>query len=187
MLEGQKTTSEILLGTWAVVGPLIAAAASAVWSRFTQVRDREFHLKSENERQLNEDKRESTLHLRTMRKEKYEETKSAIAELLGASHEYVRKQSMWLSNNSPESLKAASDSNDRFIYSSQNVILLVDDDLADTAISLWNATIAIPIPYNKPHPDNYDELISTYRKTRSKFISGAREFLKKIEPAAPNP
>ena len=170
------------LKIWAVVGPLLAAGASALWARMTQVKDRDFNVQQE----LDKEKRQELLKRQekheTLRKEKYDEIKVGLASFMTSSHEYVRKQSLYVTDPSPEKLKAASEANDKFIYSCQIVILLGDDKLANSAVQFWNATLAIPKSYSIAIDDEYESKLKVYREARMLFNQQARNYLNSILP-----
>lgn len=172
---------DTFLKIWAVLGPLLAAAASAVWSRHVQVRDRDHEHTREVERLDRADAAKDRDHARAVRLEKFREVKNALAEFMASSHEYVRKQSEYWTDQTNEKHQAASKANDKFIYSCQVVTLLGNEDLAEVAGSLWNATIAMPKSYNVPSDTQYEERLAAYRKARSVFNDSARKYLLSLD------
>jgi hypothetical protein len=178
---------DTFLKVWAIVGPLLAAVASALWSRHIQIGDREF----ERTRDIERGEREQTLkrqeHTDTIQKEKYSEAKSGLADFMASSHEYVRKQSDYLTNPLPERYQAATAANDKFVYSCQIVTLLGSDAVASAAINLWNATLAIPKSYNVAQTPDYEDKLRVYRNSRAVFNETARAYLAEFETGTHNP
>lgn len=166
---------------WAVLGPLLAAAASAVWSRRVQVQDREHEHSRDVERLDRTDAAKKVDHLRTVRLEKYNETKGAIADFMASSHEYVRKQSDYMTDPIPNKHQSASLANDKFVYSCQLVMLLGDEQLSGSATALWNATITIPKSYSTPIDQSYEQKLAIYRSVRVAFNEQARNYLRSLD------
>lgn len=168
--------SESLLKLWAVLGPLLTAVVGALWARHLRVSDRE-HETAREEARLN---REEALKLREHRMLEHatlhSELRNAIAAFMAASHEFVRKTTDSLNNPTPESKLAATQANDKFTQSGQEVILLGNDDLESATIELWNAAIAIPKHYQLAD-DQYEEKLARYKTARTKFNAAAKAFL----------
>jgi hypothetical protein len=180
-MENTLNGWDIFFRIWAVAGPLLAAAASALWSRYTHVKDRDFEYKQE----LDRERRQATIKhqqwLDTQRKEKYNEIKTALADFMASSHEYVRRQSEYYTRPVPELLHAATTAYDKFIFSSQIVVLLGNDALANSVIQMSNATNDIPKSYITPVDDKYEEKLRVYRESRAAFNAQARSFLMNLE------
>ena len=170
------------LKIWAVVGPLLAAGISALWSRMTQVKDRDFNVNQELEKGKRQELLNQQEKNQALRKEKYDEIKMGLASFMTSSHEYARKQSEYITDPSQEKHKAASEANDKFIYSCQIVILLGDDNLANSATQFWNATLAIPKAYNIPIDTEYERKLKVYKEARMLFNQQARNYLNNILP-----
>ena len=172
---------DTFLTGWAIAGPLLAAIASALWSRHIQIGDREFERTRDRERGERERLLRREKHDDTVRKEKYNEVKAGLADFMASSNEYVRKQSDYLTNPLPERHKAASNANDKFTYSCQIVTLLGTDVIAGAAINLWNATLQIPKSYSVVKPLDYDDKLREYRNARAVFNELARAYLTELE------
>jgi len=181
LAEQNAGSLDTLIKVWAVLGPLIAATVSTMWSRHIQNSDRQFDLEREKEREAKErDKREQEYE-RQLRLKKYEELKAALADCMSSSYEYVKKQSEYITNPLPERHQTATAANDKFVYSSQLVTLLGNDELAGKVIEFWNATIAIPKSYNIQIDRNYEEKLCVYRRCRAEFNEAARSYLIELE------
>lgn len=109
--------------------------------------------------------------------EKCKELKAALASFMASSHEYVRKQSDYWTDPTPEKHQAGSQANDKFLYSGQLVSLLGNESLANTATKLWNATIVIPKSYKTPIDADYELKLVAYRAARAEFDEIARNCL----------
>jgi|GEM_PF-1551443 len=170
------------LKIWAVLGPLLAAAISSVWARSMQLEDR----KSEDSRNdgrrraEKEDRNDDAAH--ALRRERYLEIKNAFAELLSSSQEFIRSQSDDITNPSPELHSLAVEAHSRFSMSSQTVVLLVDEGLANMAINLWNTAFGVPRNYNADHTEPaYVQSVEQYRAARAAFTVGARAYLVNLQ------
>ncbi|HVS25944.1 MAG TPA: hypothetical protein VHE58_01335 [Burkholderiales bacterium] len=172
---------DTLLKVWAVLGPLIAAAAIAFWSRHTQVKDRDYEHSRESERLNRADTAKKQDHNRALRVERYNEIKGALADLMASSHEYVRKQSEYITKLTPDMHQAASQANDKFVYSCQLVTLLGDEPLTNAAVALWNATLEMPKSYNIPIDQAYEQKLVVYRDARAEFNDLARKYLNSLD------
>lgn len=174
---------DTLLKVWAVLGPLVAAGVSAWWSRRNQVNDRDYGHSLEMERLDRADTARILDHQRAVRTERHNAIKESLADFMASSHEYVRKQSDWLANPIPEKHQAASQATDTFTYSSQGVILLGDEQLADKAVELWNATLKIPKSYKTPINEQYEQDLDAYKLARADFNTHARRYLDSLAQA----
>lgn len=169
------------LKLWAVIGPLIAAAASAVWARHIQNSDRRYERTQEIEHNLHKVAIAEKQAARNERKEKYEELKRAFSDFMASTHEYVRKESLNATNSTPATQKRSLAAYDKLTYSSQLVMLLGDKDVESAAIDFWNATSDIPRPYDAPIDDDYKAKIHTYKAARASFNEVAKKYLAKFE------
>jgi tRNA nucleotidyltransferase/poly(A) polymerase len=185
VLTEQTANLDTLLKIWAVLGPLLAAAASAIWLRYVQTADREFEHSGEQERAVRERERRYEEHNRQLRVQKYNEVKAGLADFMASSHEYVRKQSEYITTPLPERHQSASSANDKFVYSFQIVTLLGNSAIASNALDLWNATLVVPKSYNLPIDAQYEEKLRVYRNVRAVFNDAARAYLQELETSTP--
>lgn len=181
MTEPMTMDLDTFIKVWAVLGPLLAAAASAVWSRRIQLNDRENEHSRELERMVHADAAKRVDYARSVQHERHNELKQALADFMASSHEYVRKQSEYWTDPVPDKHKAASHANDKFIYSCQIVTLLGNAELTESATTLWNATIALPKSYNTPMDKAYEEKLAVCRAARSSFNEQARAYLRSLD------
>lgn len=172
---------DYVLTIWAVVGPLLAAGISAIWSRRNQVQDRSYQasLEAEKGRKISDENKR--IRDEEARQQKYLQLREACIEFMASSHEYVRKQSEYLSQLTPELQRYASEANDRFTYSNQKLILLGDDQLTEASIAFWNATIAIPKSYRTAMDEAYQAKLATYQTSRTEFNQAAKNQLRSYE------
>ena len=176
-VEVVLSTWDYVLRVWAVAGPLLAGAVSAIWSRRNQVQDRNYQNKLQSkkeEKQAEENKRIRSEDARLM---KHAELKDACIEFMASSHEYVRKQSEFCTHPSSALQDHAREANDRFVLSNQKVILLGNEELLTASITFWNATIAIPKSYSVPADEEYNTKLRTYQTARSGFNLAAKSQL----------
>lgn len=182
MAEQALSGIDIFFRIWAVVGPLLAGAASQIWERRNKIVDREFEAKRELvklEKEVDIARQES---IEENAKQRYLETKSCYLRFMSSSQEYVRKQSEKMTNpNDMELRAAASKANDEFIRSFQEVTLMSNQAIEEPSLRLYNATLSIPRVFNAPEPEGYDEKLQEYREARSEFNSLAKTHLRKLE------
>lgn len=181
MAEQTANNLDAFLKIWAVIGPLIAAVASTMWSRHIQTSDREFELVRDKDREVKERYARDQEYERQIRMQKHDEVKVALADFMASSHEYVRKQSEYLTNPLLDRHQSATAANDKFVYSHQIVTLLGNDALVGKALEFWNATLTIPKSYNTPLTDDYEEKLRVYRSSRAEFNDVARSYLAELE------
>lgn len=185
-MKVSATEINTVLQIWAVVGPLIAAAASAIWSRHNQIQDREY----ENDKDIRKEELEKEKYaldeIRERNKSHYEEVKQGLIEFMSSSHEYVSKRSDYLTNATQEDKIIAGEAYDKFIRSQQVVILLGDNNLANKSIAFWNATVSIPRSNSLSMDDTFKEKLETYRAARQEFTESAKIFLQSLHHAVQN-
>lgn len=162
---------------WAVIGPLLAGVASALWVRHVQVSDRKHEQSRELARLNRADAAKMRDHQLSQQLENYQALKAALANFMASSHEYVRKQSDYFTDPTPEKHQAGSQANDKFLYSGQLVSLLGNESLANAATNLWNTTLAMPKSYKTPIDADYQLKTVAYRAARAEFDEIARKYL----------
>ena len=168
-VEVALTTWDYILRVWAVLGPLIAGSASALWARRNVVNDREYLDKKAIEKEKRVIEEQKLIRQEIAKKEKYQELKDACVEFMTSSHYYVRKQSEYLTNSTPELHDHAREANDQFTSSNQRLVLLGNDELSAESITFWNATIATPKSYKIGMSDDYNKKLAEYQSSRTKF------------------
>lgn len=183
-----KETVEVVLSTWdyvlrvwAVAGPLLAGAVSAIWSRRNQVQDRDYQNILQSDREEKQAEESKRIRAEESRRKKYDELKDACIEFMTSSYEYVRKQSEYLTEKTSEIHDHAREANDRFINGNQKVILLGNEELSRVSITFWNTTIAIPKSYKIPINEEYTTNLDAYKSARTKFNSAAKCQLEELE------
>jgi len=176
-LEVALTTWDYTLRVWAVLGPLIAGAASTLWARRNVVNDREYLDNKAIEKEKRVQLEQQFIRQEITKKERYQELKNACVEFMTSSHYYVRKQSEYLTNTNPELHDHAREANDQFTSSNQRLVLLGNEELSTEAIAFWNATIAIPKSYKTAIDDEYNKKLKEYQSSRTKFNTAAKNQL----------
>lgn len=88
-LQRESKSARVVFKVWAVIGPLLAAVANALWLRHVQVSDRKREEARELERLNRADaaKKQGQQFARNL--EKYNGLKAALANFMASSHEYV--------------------------------------------------------------------------------------------------
>lgn len=169
------------LRVWAVAGPLLAGAVSAIWSRRNQIQDRDYqnNLQEKRENRLAEESKR--IRIEEAKRKRHAELRDACIEFMASSHEYVRKQSEYLTRVTPELHDHAREANDRFTNSNQKLILLGNTELSEASISFWNAAIAMPKSYRIEVDEEYEENLITYQSTRTAFNEAAKRQLSEYE------
>ncbi|EGR4195834.1 hypothetical protein [Vibrio cholerae] len=180
-VEIALTSWDYILRIWAVAGPLLAAGVSAIWSRRNQVQDRIYQAAQEAEKDRKLSEETKRIRAEEAKRNKYVQLQDACIEFMASSHEYVRKQSEYLTHLTPELQQYASEANDRFTNSNQKLILLGDAELTEASIAFWNATIAIPISYHIAIDEAYQAKLVTYQTSRTEFNQAAKGQLRSYE------
>ena len=178
-------TADSLLKLWAVIGPLLAAAASAVWSRHTLKQDRQYDDAREKETLARDLASQDRAYLRLKAENQASDLKNAITDFLSSTHEYVRKESLSRTNSTPESIAISVSAYDRLSSAGQAVIVLADDELEEATTEFWNATSEAPRSYTNPADDPYIAAITRYRKARHEFTRQAKRYLLEISSRVP--
>jgi hypothetical protein len=176
--------ADTFLKIWAVVGPLLAAAGSALWARHLQLQDRQRLDARENAAIEREDRRKKDERIAQTRQQLHDEARSVIAKFMSSSHLFVRKQTGYLNNLADDDRRKAADlANDDFSHLGQMVVLLADHELENATIDLWNASLALPRPASLAAGDEYTAVLESYRRTRAVFNQQAKRFLAELSRA----
>jgi len=173
---------DIFFRIWAVVGPLLAAAVSAWWSRRIHIQDRDYQRQQELDRESRQASKEHQEQLIAQRKEKYNEVKAALVDYMASSQDFLAKVTESIAFPSTETRQALSIAREKFSISQQIVILLGNNALVSSSIELWNAVNNMPIySPNTPLQEDYAEKVENHQNVRAIFIQQAREFLSSLE------
>ena len=175
------STWDYVLRVWAVIGPLLAGAVSAVWSRHNQIQDRDYQNNQHSDKEEKKAEESKVIRAEESSRKKHEELKDACIEFMISSHEYVKKQSEYLTEESPELHDHAREAHDRLISSSQRIILLGNEKLSRDSISFWNTTISVPKNYKTAITKEYLTILNAYKSARTKFNSTAKSQLEEFE------
>ena len=182
-MAGQVVSNwDVFFRVWAIVGPLLAGGISQVWERRNKESDRMFKDEREKNKEEIALKMKEAETLTEKREQRVQEVKSCFLRFMSSSHEYVGKQSQHLTDLSKyDTRDKASDANDRFISSLQEVTLISPTVVEEAALTYFNATLKIPRPYNLPADDEYLANIATYQQTRATFNQLAKNLLSVLE------
>lgn len=178
---------DTFLKVWAILGPLLAAAGAAIWTRAVQITDRKWNEQREARVRAEALQEKEGERARSDLRERHNELKHAIVEFLAATFDYVRKESEHISNTANQELhRLAIDANSRLTSSCQLVVLMLDNDTGNLAIALSNATTSVIINYNvNPMPPEYEQKLAVYRQARNEFVAAARVYLETHFPMVP--
>lgn len=180
--RGREMEPDTLLKIWAVIGPLLAATASAVWSRRVQLADREYEDGRAQARLDREDRARQREIETTRSAHEYEEAKAAIGSFMAASHHFVARQTDLHNNILDAERKAvAIAANEKFVHHGQLVMLLADHELEVATIALWNSTLSLPRPHAKMETPESKAAVAEYRTLRAEFNLHAKRFLKALK------
>jgi hypothetical protein len=147
---------------WAVVGPLLAAGASALWARRNQVQDRNYETSRDSvrfERDIQSKEAEHEMQLRT---ESYKEIKGALANFMASTNDYVTKAGINLTTPTVENAQASVAAQEKWNYNCQLVMLLGDQELSDLAVHVWNIGLSVPRSYKLPADDEHTKKLIEY-------------------------
>lgn len=140
---------DVALKIWAVVGPLLAAGASAIWSRRNQLQDREHDLEQQriSRAQALEDR--DLEHKRNTLSSRKSELRIALAQFVAAANDYIH---LWQKNStaivSAESRRLELDASARLNANYQTVSFLGTEELVSLAKKVLN--LATDLPYKVP-------------------------------------
>jgi hypothetical protein len=169
---------DVALKIWAVIGPLIAASASAVWARRIQIQDRQYDRKQQElaRSQSLEDRhlefQRSTLHSHKS------ELRAAIAQFVSATNEFL----MACGDNRSESRSAETqrreiEASGKMNAHYQNVILLGTDEIAKCATQLLNLAVDYPTQVAHEPEDKRKEHTTQYQIAKRALTKAARKLL----------
>ena len=136
--------ADTVLKIWAVVGPLLTAALSAIWARRIQIQDRE-HQKFLQEQIRADEYRVKDMEFKlSTNHSQMSELRAAIASLLASSNSYVLASiDDNSSRRSHDSIRSLRESEERLNVQFQCVAILAPESLAALATELLNAAISI--------------------------------------------
>jgi hypothetical protein len=166
---------DLLLKIWAVLGPLIAGGASAVWSRRNQIQDREYLENREKIAHENAISEQEKAHKLSLLAENSAELKTAIANFMASANEYVTRQSECLTSPTSEAKLSVRDAFEKFNYNCQIVTLLANEKTANLVTEVWNASLAAPKSYNKPMDEEHLAKLEQFKNAKLSFSQAARE------------
>lgn len=175
------TTNWNILGIWAVVGPLLAAAVSQVWNRKIKVKDREYEASRQDimadraaDVEIDKKKREQLLS-------RYEEMKDVCVRFLFGAHEYFLKISDYLKTPTDKELRtAAVEAREGFSRSYQEVGLLGNNEISNEATKVWNTAIELSESYSIPKKPECVEFVRQYYEARNEFVVAAKKYLSEL-------
>lgn len=206
MTDPNITNWDNFLRIWAILGPLIVAAVSAVWSRRTKIKDREFEKSLEMQRIERERSRETERleydrsreierfeQINTTKKldfkaakqdERYNEAKDACVNFMANSQDYVLKHSDFLTNKTPDLKQASILANEKHNFSYQLVQIIGNDDIKNAASSLMNSSLELLTTYSAipRNQEKYDNALKAYQAAKSTFSTCSRKYLSDLDP-----
>lgn len=178
---------QTLLAVWAVLGPLIAAALSALWQRSTQLTDRAYHAGvTETERTHAEG--QATITYKRAREQTAADAMRAqteldrsnllevVSRLLQTTMVFIdaRSDSMTPGLASDATRTRAMKAYEEMTTAYNQAVLLGDADFADACTAVWNITFKMPINYEITTQTTYDEVCVSNRNARAALILKAR-------------
>ena len=168
---------DALLKIWAVIGPLLAAGASAVWSRRNQVQDRSYESTREIEQRTHTTSERVVEHRRALQAENYKELKTALANFMVSANDFISRQCEWLTTPNADTKAASLAAIEKFNYHCQLVTLLGQPATADLAIEVWNTAFTAAKSYDAPMDATHQKAVDAYRSVKLKFLTHARDEL----------
>jgi hypothetical protein len=166
------------LKIWGVVGPLAAGAASAIWSRRNQLRDRadEAHQREVARRNELEDRRlESERNLILAQRT---ELRTSIAQFVAAANEFLTVCSANRSGEGSEHTKKLElDASARMNSHFQNLQLICNDAVGKAASRVLNLATEFPTSAARWSDDEKADHKQRYFVAKKELTSAARELL----------
>ena len=166
----------IALKIWAVVGPLIAGGASAIWSRRNQLQDREHDSEQQRiarEQSLqdrNSEYRRSTIGSRKV------ELRTAIAQFVAAANDYI---SLCQTNSTPsrsgDTKRLELEASARLNANYQTVSILGTDEISKLAKVVLNSAVDFPSKALSLSGDEQEKYRDTYLLAKRDLSSAARK------------
>ena len=168
---------DALLKVRAVIGPLLAAGASAVWSRRNQTQDRTYESTREVEQRTHATSERELQHRHALRTDNYKELKAALANFMVSTNDFMSRQCEWITTPNSDTKAGSLAAIEKFNHHFQLVMLLGEPSTADLAAEVWNTAFAAARSYNMPMDAAQQKLVGAYKSAKLKFTSKARDEL----------
>ena len=166
----------IALKIWAVVGPLIAGGASAIWSRRNQLQDREHDLEQQRiAREQSLQDRNSEYKRATIGSRKAE-LRTAIAQFVAAANDYISLcQTNSTVSRSVETKRLELEASARLNANYQTVTILGTDEISTLAKTVLNSAVDFPSKALGLAGEEQEKYRNTYLLAKRDLSSAARK------------
>lgn len=169
---------EIFLQIWAILGPLLAAVVSALWSRRVQVQDRTYETE---QRQI---VRKNTLEDRALEFNR-ERTESDLKELRAAASDFLHLAGEFVdscmercSSDVPaDNSERCSSTRASLNRSAHHLVLIAPAELAEKTTNLHNCAADFLGLYLRADADSLHSAVAEYSDIKLSFISAAKSIL----------
>ena len=170
--------ADTALKIWAVIGPLLAAAISALWSRRVQTQDRQYEkdlqatVRSDEFRAREAEFRRSNTHAQMS------ELRVAMAHFVAATNAFLMAATDNKSQRrSPETLRLEHEAAETMNLQFQHVAILSPEPLARLAADLLNIAADFPAMTGPDLERKLQEATDNYARAKSILTKQARELL----------
>jgi len=174
---------DIFLKIWAIVGPLLAATASAIWARRVQLQDRRHEDQRAQTSRLHTIDDGRISHLRATRTAARSELRSAASDFISALHEYALCATTAMRDDASD---AASDA---FVEARRNLnitygklVVLGDDELSRIATEAIGAAVALP-PTSSDGGKFNDQATQRFLSAKESLISQTKLAIRSLDEA----
>ena len=168
---------DVALKIWAVLGPLIAGGASAVWARRNQLQDRKHDLDQQRiVREQSLEDREIEYRRNTLASRKTE-LRGALAQFVAASNDYiVLCQNNATLHGNAETKRLELEASARLNANYQTVSILGTDELTKLAKKILNSATDFPHVAPKMSDKEKEDHRDNYLLAKKDLATAARKF-----------
>lgn len=165
------------LKVWAVVGPLLTAAASAVWTRYVQRKDREDAVALDREKRDWDAVERSRQHSRDAALAQKAELRAAATRFFACCSTYSNRAGLWLLDAVPVTDAVVFESSEALTNAFSAVMMLADVDLQKKAIALSNATLRMSSVVQENATEEQEQIRDNFQRARLQFVASVRRAL----------
>lgn len=172
---------DTFLKIWAIVGPILTAAVSAVWARHVQEKDRAHQI------ELSKVARQSAIEDRnsqySMERERIfaSEIKTAFSAFLSAVHQYAEDMSTAISSKSGTNDRNPSDASKRLHEAYAAAAMVGNTTTSKACYALCSA--AAHLPGSGENGKFSESAMKTFVEARQDFVAAAHTYLESLAKA----
>ena len=169
---------DVALKIWAVLGPLVAGAASAIWSRRNQIQDREYEKEQQASIRKNDLEDKALEFKRTLITSQKNELRLAITQFVNAANFYIETcQAHHNRGKDEQTEKDQLAALDKLGSHYQVVNILGTDDIASLAKRILNLATSFPLNIVQQERAKIDEHHRDYLAAKRDLAKESRKLL----------